>query len=73
MGNAFNTISLTFAMKVVNVKFLFLNSDIFCKSDSCHCSEISGYPQEAAAHVALKTVRNFLEENPSLVRHYNIL
>jgi hypothetical protein len=28
----------------------------------------SGYPQAAAAHVALSTVRNFLEENPGLVR-----
>ncbi|XP_021927317.1 O-acetyl-ADP-ribose deacetylase MACROD1-like isoform X2 [Zootermopsis nevadensis] len=33
----------------------------------CISTGIYGYPQEAAAHVALKTVRNFLEENPSLI------
>lgn len=35
----------------------------------CISTGIYGYPQEAAAHVALKTVRNFLEKNPGLVDH----
>ncbi|PNF23423.1 hypothetical protein B7P43_G10592 [Cryptotermes secundus] len=33
----------------------------------CISTGIYGYPQEAAAHVALKTVRNFLEKNPGLI------
>lgn len=33
----------------------------------------SGYPQEAAARVALKTVRDFLEKDPNLVRHCSIV
>jgi hypothetical protein len=39
----------------------------------CHLHSSSGYPQAAAADVALSTVRDFLEKNPGLVRWIMIL